>query len=501
MVKKRWKGLCALWIVLALVIGTFPVAGAVEDASESAAAAVSEDVENDKKQIPAEADRVESSSEEKLETSSSETEETELVEEESTGSTAENFVEGSAGKEGVAEGSAGKEGVAEDSAEKEGTAEGSAGKEGTAEGLAGKAGISEGLAEKEGTAEDSAEKEGIVESSAGKGGTAEGSAGKEGTAESSTKKEAAEGSGGKEGTAEGSAEKEEAVEDSAKDETWMAPGQSMESEIRDEETAETAPGKDEEEKESEKSEGENSSVKETSVEGASAEESSTEKSASEGDSKKEIPETTAPAFTVPELPERMALSAKAAAAREAATSAEVWLYVGSDEVSAGTLIFSGSNGNGKPGITIQFDKPFNSQSALSSITPPQDKKLSGWRLWGLSGSTESGSVGDSPLEELEITGQISADEYNRFIDSTKPDLFLLIEPLWRDARDIVDGDSLEMNIGDSCNLSEGTWQVSGGAADSDATDGDATVYTVDTGGRTVYAARNGTFIFRNNSAP
>lgn len=487
MVKKRWKGLCALWIVLALVIGTFPVAGAVEDASESAAAAVSEDVENDKKQIPAEADRVENPSEEKLETSSSETEETELVEEESIGSTAENFVEGSAGKEGVAEGSAGKEGAAEDSAEKEGIAESSAGKEGTAEGLAGKAGISEGSAEKEGTAEDSAEKEGTVESSAGKGGTAEGSAGKEGTAESSTEKEAAE----------GSAEKEEAAEGVAKDETWMAPGQSVESERRDEETAEIAPGKDEEEKESEKSEGENSSVKETSVEGASAEESSTEKSASEGDSKKEIPETTAPTFTVPELPERMALSAKAAAAREAATSAEVWLYVGSVEVSAWAEIKSDSNG--RPGITLQFDKAFNDQSALTNISAPQDKKLSGWRLWGL--SVGSGMVGDGPLEELKINGQISADEYNRIIDSTNPDLVLLIEPLWRDARDILDGDSLEMNIGDSCNLSEGTWQVSGGAADSDATDGDATVYTVDTGGRTVYAARNGTFIFRNNSAP
>ena len=486
MVKKRWKGLCALWIVLALVIGTFPVAGAVEDASESAAA-VSEDMENGERQIPAEADRVENSLEEELETSSSDTEEAELAEEGSTGSSAENFVEGSAGKEGVAEGSAGKEGAAEDSAEKEGTAES----------LAGKAGISEGLAEKEGTAEDSAAKEGIVESSAGKGGTAEGSAGKEGTAESSTKKEAAEGSGGKEGTAEGSAEKEEAVEDSAKDETWMAPGQSVESERRDEETAKTAPGKDEEEKKSEKSEGENSSVKETSAEGASAEESSTEKSTSEEDSKKEIPETTAPAFTVPELPERMALSAKAAAAREAATSAEVWLYVGSDEVLAWAEIKSDSNG--RPGITLQFDKAFNDQSALTNISAPQDKKLSGWRLWGL--SVGSGMVGDGPLEELKINGQISADEYNRVIDSTNPDLVLLIEPLWRDARDILDGDSLEMNIGDSCNLSEGTWQVSGGAADSDATDGDATVYTVDTGGRTVYAARNGTFIFRNNSAP
>ena len=55
----------------------------------------------------------------------------------------------------------------------------------------------------------------------------------------------------------------------------------------------------------------------------------------------------------------------------------------------------------------------------------------------------------------------------------------------------MDGDSLDMNIGDSCNLSEGTWKVSG----------DGTVYTVDTGGRTVYAARNGTFTFSNHSAP
>jgi len=407
-VKKRWKGLCALWIVLALVIGAFPVAGAVEDAPESAAAAVSEDAEDDGRQIPAESGRMENSSEESPEISSSETEDTELAEEESTGSSVENFVE------------------------REGT-------EGSSE-------------EKEGAAVDSAEN-----------------------------------SEEKEGTAVGSSEKEEAVESSEKGETWKAPGQSVESERTDEETASE---KGEEEKESEKSE-ESNSVKETSVEGASAEESSMEKSASEGDSKKEILETTAPAFTVPELPEHMALSAKAAAAREAATSAEVWLYVGSDEISAGAMIYSGSNGNGEPGITIQFDKPLNDQSALDSITPPQDKKLSGWRLWGLSGSTESGNVGDSPLEELEITGQISADEYNRFIDSTSPGQFLLIEPLWRDARDIMDGDSLDMNIGDSCNLSEGTWKVSG----------DGTVYTVDTGGRTVYAARNGTFTFSNHSAP
>ena len=43
-----------------------------------------------------------------------------------------------------------------------------------------------------------------------------------------------------------------------------------------------------------------------------------------------------------------------------------------------------------------------------------------------------------------------------------------------------------MNVGDSLNLLEGTWQV----------DGDTTLYTVDTGGQIVYAARKEKFTFR-----
>ena len=208
---------------------------------------------------------------------------------------------------------------------------------------------------------------------------------------------------------------------------------------------------------------------------------------SDGSGKEKIPETTALASTALERSKRATLSARAAVTGEVvATSANAWLYVGSGEVQARDMIYSGSDGNGKPGITVQFDKPFNGQSVLNSIQEPQGKKLSGWRLWGLTGSTDSGTVGESPLAELEVNGQISADEYNSLIDGSDPMLFLLIEPLWRDATDIWDGDSLAMSIGDRCNLSGGIWQV----------DGDTTTYTIDTRGGTVYAARSGTFVFR-----
>lgn len=398
MVKKRWKGLCALWIVLALVIGTFPVAGAVEDVPESAAAAVSEDAGDDESQVLEESGSIENSLEEKPETDSSEMGNMESAEKENAESLTEN--EGTAGS----------------------------------------------LAENEGTGESSAEKEGATGSSVEE-----------------------------EGIAESSAGKEEAMGDSTKDETGTAPGQSVESRT-DEGTEETA--LKEGEKESGKSE-----------ESGSVEETSAEESPSEEDSKKEILETTAPAFTAPELPQRTAFSARAAAAREVvATSANAWLYVGSDEVKINDTYLGNKESTPlyRQQVTVQFDVSFGSQSGMKDITVPADKKLNGWNLWKFN---ESGYVTED-LGELELTGQLSADEYQSFnIDNIYS--FLLIEPLWRNARDILDGDSLVMNIGDSCNLSEGTWQVSG----------DTTVYTVDTGGSTVYAARSGTFIFSNNLSP
>ena len=237
------------------------------------------------------------------------------------------------------------------------------------------------------------------------------------------------------------------------------------------------------EKESGKSE-ESGSVEETS-----AEESSAEESPSREDNKKEIMETTAPAFTAPEQPQRTAFSARAAAAREVvATSANAWLYVGSDEIKINETYLGDKESTPlyRQQVTLQFDVSFGSQSGMKDITVPADKKLNGWNLWKFN---ESGYVTED-LGKLELTGQLSADEYQSFnIDNIY--LFLLIEPLWRNARDILDGDSLVMNIGDRCNLSEGIWQVSG----------DTTVYTVDTGGSTVYAARSGTFIFSNNLSP
>ena len=403
MVKKRWKGLCALWIVLALVIGTFPVAGAVEDVPESAAAAVSEDAGDDESQLLEESGSIENSLEEKPETDSSEMGNMESAEKENTESLTEN--EGTAGS----------------------------------------------LAENEGTGESSAEKEGATGSSVEE-----------------------------EGIAESSAGKEEAMGDSTKDETGTAPGQSVESRT-DEGTEETA--LKEGEKESGKSE-ESGSVEETS-----AEESSAEESPSREDNKKEIMETTAPAFTAPEQPQRTAFSARAAAAREVvATSANAWLYVGSDEIKINETYLGDKESTPlyRQQVTVQFDVSFGSQSGMKDITVPADKKLNGWNLWKFN---ESGYVAED-LGKLELTGQISADEYLNFsIDNIYS--FLLIEPLWRNASDILDGDSLVMNIGDSCNLSEGTWQVSG----------DTTVYTVDTRGSTVYAARSGTFIFSNNLSP
>lgn len=412
MVKKRWKGLCALWIVLALVIGTFPVAGAVEDVPESAAAAVSEDAGDDESQVLEESGSIENSLEEKPETDSSETGNMESAEKENAESLTEN----------------------------EGTAGSSAG-EGTAGSLAENEGTGESSAEKEGATGSSVEEEGIAESSAGK---------------------------------------EEAMGDSTKDETGTAPGQSVESRT-DEGTEETA--LKEGEKESGKSE------ESGSVEEASAEESSAKESPSRENNKKEILETTAPAFTAPEQPQRTAFSARAAAAREVvATSANAWLYVGSDEVRANETYLGDAESASlyRQQVTVQFDVSFDSQDGMGDITIPADKKLNGWNLWGFNGS---GYVTED-LGELELTGQLSADEYQSFnIDNIYS--FLLIEPLWRNARDIQDGDSLVMNIGDSCNLSEGTWQVSG----------DTTMYTVDTGGSTVYAARSGTFIFSNNLSP
>lgn len=403
MVKKRWKGLCALWIVLALVIGTFPVAGAVEDVPESAAAAVSEDAGDDESQVLEESGSIENSLEEKPETDSSEMGNME-------------------------------------SAEKE-----------NAEGLTENEGTAGSLAENEGTGESSAEKEGATGSSVEE-----------------------------EGIAESSAGKEEAMGDSTKDEMGTAPGQSVES--RTDEGTEEAALK-ECEKESGKSE------ESGSVEEASAGESSAEESPSREDNKKEILETTAPAFTAPEQPQRTAFSARAAAAREVvATSANAWLYVGSDEIKINETYLGDKESTPlyRQQVTVQFDVSFGSQSGMKDITVPADKKLNGWNLWKFN---ESGYVTED-LGKLELTGQISADEYLNFsIDNIYS--FLLIEPLWRDARDILDGDSLVMNIGDSCNLSEGTWQVSG----------DTTMYTVDTGGSTVYAARSGTFIFSNNLSP
>lgn len=373
--KRRWKGLCALWMVLVLVIGAVPVTGAAEDVPESAATAVNEAAEADGGQALAESGMVESSSKKDTEIDSSQTENTESSMETGTESSAED----------------GTEKAPEQSGESEETGK-----------------------ETERTGEETGES----------------------TEES-------------DGTA---AKSSEVVSE-------------------------------EEESGSEKSE-ESSSAEETSPEEGSQEEIPSEESSLEESSQEEI-ETTDSTLTASELLESVALSAKAAAAGEAAVSGDGWLYVGSNEVSEGDIINRDSD---MSEITINFDEPFNSQSELNGIMAPEGKMLSGWRLWGFN---ESGMVGNSPLNELEITGQISAEDYQNFlIDNSY--FFLLIVPLWSDVQitdddppEITDGGSLVMNVGDKCKLPEGTWQV----------DGDTTIYTVGTGGRTVYAAKSETFIF------
>lgn len=385
--KKRWKGLCALWMVLVLVIGAIPVKGAAEGVPEPAPVAVSEDAKDGGGQTLADSGAEGSSSEtiESTEIDSSQTENADL-----------------AGKE---------------------------------------------------NAGNSTEREENVESSA---------------------------------------EKEEIVESSAEDETEKAPGQGGGSEETDKETdsTERIEGTEKETGEStEAAEGDGTSAKSSeavsdenksgAVEEIYPEESSPEKIPSEESSLEESSQAEILETTVSELLENTVLLKEVA--REAAASGAGWLYVGSNEVNAGDIINRNSD---MSGITIQFDEPFDSQSDLDGITVPQDKRLAGWRLWGFN---DSGMVGVSPLGELEITGQISANDYQDFhIDNLVS--FLLIVPLWRDAKAILDGDSLEMNAGDSCNLSEGTWQVE---VNADAAR-DATAYT---GGRTVYAARSGTFTF------
>lgn len=386
--KKRWKGLCALWMVLILVIGAFPVAGASEDVPESAAA-VSEAAGDGGGQALTDSGAVESSLETMSEGSSSETESTELEESENT----------------------------ESSSETETSAESSA---------------------EDGTGEEPGQSRETEEPDKGTGSS-----------------EATEGS------EEGNGESTEKSTETAKGD-----GTAQESSEAVSEENESESGKPEE----------GGTTEETSSEESSVEEIPSEESYLEESSQEEILETTDP-----ELLENATLLAKAVA-REAATSGDGWLYVGSDEVVAESYVGDAEEIDSyRKQVTVGFDKPFNDQSDFKSITAPEGERLSGWRLWGIN---DSGFVGMSPLGELEITGQISAEDYQNFgIDGSA--LSLLIVPLWRDAKDILDGDSLEMNAGDSCNLSEGTWQV----------DGDATIYTIGTGGCTVYAAKSGTFTF------
>lgn len=244
-------------------------------------------------------------------------------------------------------------------------------------------------------------------------------------------------------------------------------GETLEESAESEETTERV----EEETSEEISREESTSIEETSVGESTQEESSEEETLQ---------------ATNPALLESMALTVKAAAAREAATSGEAWLYVGSGEVGKGSYVGSAGNNDvaaHRKQITVQFDSALNTQDGLKDVKVPDGKKLKGWKLWGFNGSGYvAGDSGD--LGELEVSGQISADDYQTLnIDNSA--LFLLIAPQWRDAKNILDGDSLVMSMGDNCILSEGTWQV----------DGDTTQYTVDTGGGTVYAAKSGTFIF------
>lgn len=341
MVKRRWKGLCALWMVLALVVGASPVTVAAEDVPGTVEIEADSGVESREGQTQEESSEEESSSEEELETETSEIEGTETS--------------------------------------------------------------SEGMSE--GTWESSAEEDVNGE------------------------------------TLEESAESEETTEG-----------------IEEETTEEI------------------STEEGTSIEETSAEESIQEEGSEEGTLQ----------ATNPALLEGMALTAKTATAREAATSGAAWLYVGSGEVKEGSYVGSaGTESNDvasyREQITIQFDSSLNTQDALKNVTVPDDKKLKGWKLWGFN---SSGFVtGD--LGELEASGQISANNYLEDFKIDNSSLFLLIIPQWRSAKDILDEDSLEMSIGDDCILSEGTWQV----------DGDNTLYTVGTRGSTVYAAKNGTFIF------
>lgn len=366
--KKRWKGLCALWMVLILVIGAFPVAGASEDVPESAAA-VSEAAGDGGGQALTDSGAAETSPETMSESGSSQTESTELEESENT---------------------------------------------------------------------------------------------------------------------ESSSETETSAESSAEDGTGEEPGQSRETEEPDKGTgsSEATEGSEENESESGKPEEggttEETSSEESSVEEIPSEESSLEESSLEESSQEEILETTDP-----ELLENAALLAKAVA-REATVSGAGWLYVGSDEVGAGSNVGDAeSAASHRQQITVQFDAFFDSQDGMKDIMVPTDKKLKGWKLWGFN---ESGFVTEE-LGELEVAGQISAEDYQNFgIDGSA--LSLLIVPLWRDAKDILDGDSLEMNAGDSCNLLDGNWRVDINV--DVATTTDTTVYT---GGRTVYAAQRGTFTF------
>lgn len=394
--KKRWKGLCALWMVLILVIGAFPVAGASEDVPESAAAAVSEAAGDGGGQALTDSGVVESSPETMSESSSSEAESTEPEESESTEISSET--------------EAGAESSAEDGTEND----------------------SEQSRESEKTEEEIGETDST---------------------------EAIE------GTEEGNGESTEAENDGTVVESSEAVSEENESESGKPEESGTV---------------EETSSEEGSAEGIPSEESSLEESSSEESSQEEILETVDP-----ELLENAVLLAKAVA-REAVTSAEVWLYVGSNEVGAGSYVGdAGSAASHRQQITVQFDASFDSQDGMKDITVPTDKKLKGWKLWGFNGS---GFVTEE-LRELEAAGQISAEDYQNFgIDGSA--LSLLIVPLWRDAKDILDGDSLAMNVGDNCNLSAGTWRVDINV--DAATTTDTTVYT---GGRTVYAAKSGTFTF------
>lgn len=265
-------------------------------------------------------------------------------------------------------------------------------------------------------------------------------------------------------------------ESSVEDGTEKDPEQSTEPEESetDRETVRASEEVSEEsEKESEESE-ESSSGGETSLEESSLEESSLEESSPEDDSQEEILEPTDL-----ELLENTALPFKAAA-REAAVSGDGWLYVDSGQVESGGNVGGIGEGDSsiKKKVTVQFDESLNEQSWS---TVPTGKRLKAWELWEFD---QNGNV-TGKLGELEAAGKISAEDYQSFnIDGAAS--FLLIVPIWINAEDILDGDFLEMDVGDSCNLLEGKWKVVG----------DNTIYNGDAGGRTVYAAKSGTFTFQ-----